>query len=330
MTTVTATKPTTKNTTHPNIATATHVLQLEIEGIEALIKSLDQKFLAAVELIAKTKGRLIISGMGKSGHVARKIAATMASTGTPAFFVHPGEASHGDLGMITTKDAVMLLSNSGETSELMDIINYCKRYSIPMIGVARRQASLLAEVADIPLVLPEIPEASTVAAPTTSTTMMMALGDAIAIALLEQKGFNREDFHVFHPGGKLGSQFLKVKDLMHKDDKLPLVSQELPMSEVLLEMTSKGFGSVAVVDLEQKLIGIITDGDLRRHMSTELVSQPASEVMTRNPITISSNALATEALHLMEERSITGLFILDNGKVEGILHIHDLLRAGVA
>jgi arabinose-5-phosphate isomerase len=266
--------------------------------------------------------------MGKSGHVARKIAATMASTGTPAHFVHPGEASHGDMGMITKDDAVLALSNSGETAELADMIAYCKRFSIPLIAMVRRKTSMLVEAANIAMVLPATSEAPPTDAPTTSTTMMMALGDAIAVALVERRGFTRDDFSVFHPGGKLGKAFIRVSDLMHKGDELPLVDMDTPMQQVLLLMTSKRFGCAGVQE-GTTLAGVITDGDLRRNMDG-LLSKKAKDVMTSKPLSIRPSALAAEALGIMNERSITTLFVVEDQKAVGIVHIHDCLRAGVA
>lgn len=314
-----------------DIEIAKRVLKREIEGLEALVDWLGDDFVKAVDLIMATKGRVVFSGMGKSGHIGNKISATLASTGQPAYFVHPGEASHGDLGMIGIDDVVVLLSNSGETAELGDIINYCKRFSIPLIGIVRRKTSVLVDAANIALVLPEVPEACSVKAPTTSTTMMLALGDALAVALIERKGFGVEEFNTFHPGGKLGSMFLKVEGVMHGKQECPIVEADKKMSDVLIEMTAKHFGCTSVIDEEGKLIGIITDGDLRRHMSEEIVNTVAKDVMTQKPVTVKKHILASEALALMEDRSITALFITDEeGKPEGILHIHDLLRAGVA
>lgn len=306
-----------------------NVIAREIEGLAALSHSLGDEFVKTVELIASLKGKLVVSGMGKSGHVARKIAATFASTGTPSFFVHPGEASHGDLGMITAGDAVMLLSNSGETAELKDMIYYATRSGVPLIAMVRRHGSVLVEAANIALVLPEIPEASAVGAPTTSTTMMLALGDAIAVALMEKRGFTHADFGKFHPGGKLGKAFITARDLMHKGESLPLVGADTLMPEILLMMTSKGFGCAAVVDSANNLAGVITDGDLRRHMGDGLLKQNAAEVMTKSPVTIRPGALASEAVAVMNEKKITTLFVVESGVVEGIVHIHDCLRAGV-
>ncbi len=313
-----------------DIAHGKAVLQQEIEGLQALLDALDGPFAQAVECIAAVSGRVIVTGMGKSGHVARKIAATMASTGTPAHFVHPGEASHGDLGMITENDVVLALSNSGETAELSDIIHYCKRFSIPLIGMVRRAGSMLVEAADVALVLPETPEASLTGAPTTSTTMMMALGDAIAVALTQRRGFSKEDFSRYHPGGKLGKRFIRVGELMHGKDELPLVKDADKMQDVLLTITAKKFGCAGVVGADGKLLGIITDGDLRRHMSPDLLSQKAAEVMTKNPVVVKEALLAAEALAIMNERSITSIFVVEGGAPVGIIHIHDVLRAGVA
>jgi arabinose-5-phosphate isomerase len=311
------------------IASARAVIAREVEGLEAISSALDEKFVALVERIGALKGRVIISGMGKSGHIGRKIAATMASTGTPAYFVHPSEASHGDLGMITADDLVLCLSNSGETHELRDIIAYTRRFGIPLVGLARRAGSVLIEAADIGIVLPEVPEASPIGAPTTSTTMMLAFGDALAVALIEQKGFSKTDFGVYHPGGKLGSQFVRVGDLMHKADELPLVADSAPMQQVLLTMTQKRFGCAGVMNADGAMIGIVTDGDLRRHMGADLIEKSASEVMTKSPVTITPSMLAAEALGIMNSKSITCLFVLEGAKPVGILHIHDCLRAGV-
>lgn len=316
--------------TEEDIAHGRAVIVQEAQGLQALANALDVQFARAVDIIAHSSGRVILSGMGKSGHVARKIAATMASTGTPAHFVHPGEASHGDLGMITPDDVVIALSNSGETAELSDLIGYCKRFTIPLIAMVRRKTSMLVEAADVPMVLPEVPEASPTNAPTTSTTMMMALGDAIAVALMERRGFTREDFSVYHPGGKLGKAFVRVRDLMHADDQLPLVPLDAPMKEVILVMTAKTFGTAGVVDAAGKLAGIITDGDLRRHLGDDMLRMSAAKVMTAAPLTIRPGALAAEALAIMNQRSITTLFAVEEGVPCGILHIHDCLRAGIA
>ncbi|MBY0356265.1 MAG: KpsF/GutQ family sugar-phosphate isomerase [Rickettsiales bacterium] len=311
------------------LASGHRTLEQEIAGLKAVSEALDARFTQAVQLIAGLKGRLIVTGMGKSGHVARKIAATMASTGTPAYFVHPSEASHGDLGMITPDDALMMLSNSGETSELGDMISYAKRYAIPIIALVRRDTSMLVEAANVAVVLPEIPEASPTGAPTTSTIMMMAYGDALAMALLDQRGFTKDDFRVYHPGGKLGKNLLRVADLMHAESTLPLVAPTDIMRDVLLTITRHAMGCAGVCE-EGKLIGIITDGDLRRHMQPDLLAQCARDVMTPHPVTVTAKMLAVEAIAIMNSKSITCVFALDaEGVPTGLLHLHDCLRAGV-
>lgn len=322
----------TKNHPNPDLASAQKLLALEAEAIKSLSAHLDDNFSKAVELILKIKGRVVCSGMGKSGLIAQKIAATMASTGTPSMFVHPAEASHGDLGMVTRADCLLLLSNSGETQELTDILHYSRRFGIPIIGIAGRAPSTLFENSDIGLLMPQVPEACPLGlAPTTSTTMMLALGDALAIAILERKGFTAEQFRDFHPGGKLGHVLLRVEDIMHGGDTMPLIPSYQKMSGAILEMSSKNFGCVGVIDVQGKLVGIITDGDLRRHMSGQLLEMLVDDVMTGNPRTIRQKALATEALALMNEKNITSLFVVSpDGKPVGLLHIHDILRAGVA
>ncbi len=312
------------------IKTAKFVIEKEIEGLRALEDALDDGFIKAVDLIKNCKGKLILSGMGKSGHIATKIAATFASTGTPAIFVHPAEASHGDLGMITKDDVAILLSNSGETVELRDIIFYCKRFSIPIISIVRRSTSMLVEVADIAFVLPEISEASPVSAPTTSTTMMLAWGDALAMSVMEKKGFSKDNFGVFHPGGKLGNQFIKVSSVMAKGEMLPIIKENDKMSDVLLVITKKSLGCAVSVDKEGRPSGIITDGDLRRHMGEDIISKTAKELLHKNPKTIKQSTLAVEALAIMNKNSITLLLAVDDGgKFTGVLHIHHLLSAGI-
>ncbi|MBM3580059.1 MAG: KpsF/GutQ family sugar-phosphate isomerase [Alphaproteobacteria bacterium] len=313
------------------ISSAISTIKTEIAGLNSLLDFFDEKYSQAVELILNCKGRVIISGMGKSGHIANKIAATFASTGTPSFFIHPGEASHGDLGMITTDDVVILLSNSGETKELRDIIYYCKRFEIPIIGIIRRFESELTKASTVALVLPAISEANKINAPTTSTTMMLALGDALAVSLIDARSFDLEGFGTFHPGGKLGSNFLKVKDLMRSGGDIPLVKEHQKMPKILLEMTSKHLGCTGVVKASGEVIGIITDGDLRRHVDRNFLKRNATDLMTKNPTTTSANTLAVEAIRLMNKKSITSLFVLDTEKKPiGILHLHDCLRAGVA
>ncbi len=320
---------------HRDIEAARRVLHLEAEGLSTLSAALDESLIAAVDAISGTTGRAIVTGMGKSGHIARKIAATLASTGTPAHYVHPGEASHGDLGMVARDDAVIALSNSGNTPELSDIIAYTRRFSIPLIALTSARDSMLAEQSDIALVLPKTPEACPMGlAPTTSTTLMLALGDALAVALLERRGFTPQDFQVLHPGGSLGSKLLRVADLMEGGEHLPLCDPSTPVSEAIIGMTRsfgfhRSFGCVGVTDGQGCLIGVVTDGDLRRHMDSGLLDRPASEIMTERPQTIRPQALAAEALGLMNAKQITGLFVVEDERPVGFLHIHDCLRAGV-
>lgn len=312
------------------VTTGRRVIAEEAAALGLLGASLDESFAAALELILAARGRVIVSGMGKSGHVARKIAATFASTGTPAHFVHPAEASHGDLGMMAAGDVVLVLSNSGETPELADLIAYTRRFEIPLIGVAARAGSTLLKQSDVKLLLPEVPEAcGRGIVPTTSTTMTLALGDALAIALMEHRKFTPENFRDFHPGGKLGARLSKVSDLMHGGIEVPLIDTDAPMSEALLKISQKGFGVVGVTRAGS-LAGIITDGDLRRHMSG-LLEMTAGEVMTKDPRTIAPGALAESALAVMNEHKITCLFVLQSAGAppSGILHIHDCLRAGL-
>jgi arabinose-5-phosphate isomerase len=312
--------------------TARRVIRAEADALMALADAIDGSLADAVELILNAKGRIIISGIGKSGHIARKIAATLASTGTPAHFVHPAEASHGDLGMVTRGDVVLAISNSGEAPELANLIAYTQRFAIPLIGVTSRAESSLASQSDIVLLMPKLPEAcGTGVVPTTSTTMTLALGDALCVAIMEHRAFTPDNFRDFHPGGKLGAQLSRVGDLMHKDDAIPLVGEKTPMSDTLLTISQKGFGVVGVLDNNGYLAGIVTDGDLRRNMAG-LLDLNAGEVMTHAPGTIGPASLAEEAVNVMNERKITCLFVVDpNGsrKVAGILHIHDCLRAGI-
>jgi arabinose-5-phosphate isomerase len=309
---------------------AQEVLRLEKEALEALSRSLDKKFDEVIDLFADIEGRVIVTGMGKSGLVGRKIASTFSSTGSPSLFLHPGEASHGDLGMITKKDVLLALSNSGETQELADVITYTRRHGIPLVSITQGAKSALAQESDLTLLLPSLPEACPNGlAPTTSTMMMMALGDALAVALLKKRAFSKEDFKALHPGGRLGARLRRVKELMHTEQELPLVEAGALMSDALLEMTSKSFGCVGIVDPQGVLIGIITDGDLRRHMSTNLIQQNVDNVMTFFPKTVSGEMLLEEALHIMEGR-VTVLFVVDeHQRPVGLLHIHDLLRIGM-
>jgi arabinose-5-phosphate isomerase len=312
------------------LAGGRRVIEEEAAALRRLAAGLGGEFVEAVELLAGIRGRVVVSGMGKSGHVGRKVAASLASTGTPALFVHPSEASHGDLGMVTADDAVLALSNSGETEELRDITLYTRRFAIPLVAIVGRPSSTLAEAADVTLLLPAVAEACPMGlAPTTSTTCMLALGDALAVALLERRGFSANDFAVFHPGGKLGNQLKRVEQLMRHDDQLPLVAPDVPMAEAILEMSRKALGCVGVVE-GARLVGIITDGDLRRHMGDGLLRQRVREVMTPRPLTIDRRALAVEALQIMNERSITVLFVTEAERPVGALHLHDCLRAGLA
>ncbi len=312
------------------LAAGRRVIRRESEALDLLADTLGDSFAQAVELILNAKGRVIVCGMGKSGHIARKITATFASTGTPAQFVHPAEASHGDLGMVTRGDVALVLSNSGETPELADIIAHTRRFDIPLIGVAGREGSTLLRQSDVAILLPAAPEACDQGiVPTTSTTMTLALGDALAIALMEHRQFTPDQFRVFHPGGKLGARLARVRNLMHAD--LPLVSEDTAMSDALLSMSQKGFGVVGVTDVDGQLEGIITDGDLRRHMDG-LLSLTAGQVMTRNPRTIGPDALAEKAVAVMNDKKITSLFVVDpdgSRAAVGLIHIHDCLRAGV-
>jgi arabinose-5-phosphate isomerase len=318
----------------PDLDVARDVLMTEADGLRALAAGLGSEFSRAVDCLAGASGRIVVSGMGKSGHVARKIAATFASTGTPALFVHPAEASHGDLGMILPGDAILALSNSGETAELADIVAHARRFGLPLVAITARESSTLAQSADVALLLPPSAEACPMGlAPTTSTTMQMALGDALAVALLTRRGFTEADFRRFHPGGRLGARLRRVRDLMHAGDAIPLAEAGMPMDRALVLMTEKRFGCLGVTGHDGALLGIITDGDLRRAMGPDLLTRPVDEVMTRSPRTIGPDALAAEALHAMNahQRPVTALFVVDtDGKVAGILHIHDLLRAGVA
>jgi arabinose-5-phosphate isomerase len=313
------------------VAVGRRVLACEAEALGQLGAALDGDFTAAVEILFKAQGRVICSGMGKSGHVARKIAATLASTGTASFFVHPGEASHGDLGMVGTGDVILALSKTGETRELADMLAYAKRFAIPLIAITAAAASTLARAADVVLLIPDAPEAAdALNAPTTSTTLQIALGDALAVALLERRGFTASDFGVLHPGGKLGAMLRTVADLMHGPAELPLATEATPMAQAILTMSEKRFGCIGVCDGDGRLVGIITDGDLRRHIDG-LLDHTAGQVMTRGPKTLPAGALAAEALNQMTDVSppSTVLFVVEDHRPVGIVHVHDLLRAGV-
>jgi arabinose-5-phosphate isomerase len=317
------------------VQSAARTFEAEGSGISALTAalqgSLGTAFAAAVDLIREAKGRVIVTGLGKSGHVARKIAATFASTGTPAFFVHSAEASHGDLGMITPDDVIVALSWSGEQPEMRNLITYATRFRIALIAMTAESDSTLGKAATVTLTLPKAREACPHnLAPTTSSLMLLALGDALAIALLESRGFTSVDFSVLHPGGKLGAMLKYARDLMHTGDAVPLKPLGTPMSDALVEMTSKGFGCVAIVDTAGQIVGIVTDGDLRRHMQPDLLTARVDDVMTKNPKTVGRDQLASEALEILNSSKITALIVADGKKPVGIVHLHDLLRAGVA
>lgn len=318
-----------------DISVGRRVLKTEASALGDLAQSLDGNFSRAVEMLLNVKGRVIVSGLGKSGHIARKIVATLASTGTPAQHVHPSEASHGDLGMITRADVVVMLSNSGENRELSDLIAHTRLVRIPLIGISSKPDSTLIQSSDLGLILPEVPEACPMGkAPTTSSTMMLALGDALAVALMERRGFNSDDYKVLHPGGQLGQSLIRVADIMHTGDAMPLVRGNVPMSEMLATLVDKRFGHVGVLDTDGKLIGIFTDGDLGRHLDAELMNKSAFDVMTRSPKIIRENALVVEALAMMRERKIWGLFVfrsddqIEVGPPTGFFHMHDCIKAG--
>jgi arabinose-5-phosphate isomerase len=317
------------------VRSAVRTLDFECGGLEALRASLAtqlrQPFADAVRVLARARGRVIVTGIGKSGHIAQKLAATFASTGTPAFFVHPSEASHGDLGMITREDAIVAISWSGESVELGNILTYSRRFKVPLIAITSRSDSALAKQSDIVLDLPRAKEACPHGlAPTTSTTMQLVIGDCLAIALLENKGFTAHDFSVFHPGGSLGASLQFVADLMHVGERMPLVGEDKVMSDALVTMTQKSFGCLGVTDGKGRLVGMITDGDLRRHMGPKLLEARVGEIMTKKPNTLTGDMLASAALQQINALKRTQMFVVDKGKPIGIVHIHDLLRAGVA
>jgi arabinose-5-phosphate isomerase len=320
---------------HNAAASALRTLDIERDGLDRLHRSLSEDmkepFNAAIAALTRPRGRIIVTGIGKSGHVAQKIAATFASTGSPAFFVHPTEASHGDLGMITSDDVILALSWSGETVELGNIITYSRRFKVAMIAITSHAGSALGKQADVVLELPKVKEACPHGlAPTTSTTMQLALGDALAIALLEANGFTAHDFKVFHPGGKLGASLKFVADVMHTGDRLPLVGDSDNVAGALVTMTAKSFGCLGVTDGRGRLAGVVTDGDLRRHMGDDLLRKSVADIMTRGPKTVSPDTLASAALEIINSARITALFVVDKGKPVGIIHVHDLLRLGVA
>ena len=311
---------------------AIKTIDSEIDTINRLKDSLKEESLTkALDFMQNSKGRIIITGMGKSGHIGKKIAASLASTGTPSFFVHPAEASHGDLGMITEDDVVIAISNSGESRELIDILNYCKRFGIKLIAITKNPESSLGKAGDVVLELPNNGEACPLGlAPTSSTTATLVLGDILTVGMIERKGFSKEDFNDRHPGGKLGSILKRVSDLMHTGQEMPILDENSNMQAVLLEMTSKRLGCVGFINLQGELTGILTDGDLRRCLSSKILEEKAVDLMTKNPKTISPNAMTAEALKLMHDKKITNLFVVENKRPVGVIHIHDLLNNGVA
>jgi arabinose-5-phosphate isomerase len=317
------------------IESGLRTLEMEASGVSALAAAMQDglgaTFIAAVNMIREARGRVVVSGMGKSGHIGRKIAATLSSTGSPAFFVHPAEAGHGDLGMITPDDVIMALSWSGETVELKNLIDYSRRFRIGLIAVTAVADSSLGQAADVVLELPQAREACPHnLAPTTSALMQLALGDALAIALLESRGFSKRDFRDLHPGGRLGAALTFARDLMHTGDAIPLAPLGTRMADAIVEMSAKGFGCVGIIDADGRLVGIITDGDLRRHMRADLLEVRVEQVMTRSPITIEPDQLASEVLEILNSSKITALFVIEESLPAGIVHLHDLLRAGVA
>lgn len=305
------------------------IIEDEINGLKDLEKSIDSNFYKIIKKIIDNNGRLILSGMGKSGYVARKISSTLSSTGTPSFFIHPAEAGHGDLGMITKNDIVVLLSNSGDTYELNTIIDYCKRFNIYIIGITRKNNSILSKISNLPIILPNSKEASDIDVPSTSVIMMIAYWDAIAIALQKIRNFSQEDFKNLHPGGKIGAKLLKVSKLMHKKESIPTVSINSSGMDVILEMTKKGFGCTAVLNDEGELIGIVTDGDLRRHIDMDLKNAKAKDIMSKKPFSVEKDFFASQALFIMNENNITQIFVVKDHKPIGVIHMHDLVRAGI-
>ena len=305
------------------------IIEDEINGLMDLKESINSDFYNVIKKIINNKGRLILSGMGKSGYVARKISSTLSSTGTPSFFIHPAEAGHGDLGMITKQDIVVLLSNSGDTYELNTIIDYCKRFNIFIIGVTRKHNSVLSKISDLPIILPNSKEASDIDAPSTSVIMMISYWDAIAISLQKIRNFSKEDFKILHPGGKIGARLLKVSKLMHKNESIPTVDINNSGIEVIIEMTKKGFGCTGVLNENKELIGIVTDGDLRRHIDMDFKNVCAKDIMSDKPFVVEKDIFASHALYVMNERSITQIFIIKDKKPIGIIHMHDLIRAGI-
>lgn len=309
---------------------AIRTVDMEVDTLEKLKNGIGTELTDALDVMQSARGRIIITGMGKSGHIGKKIAASLASTGTPSFFVHPAEASHGDLGMITEDDVVLAISNSGESKELVDILNYCKRFGIKLISITKNPQSSLGKAGDIVLTLPNNGEACPLGlAPTSSTTATLVLGDILTTCLIERKGFTKEDFNNRHPGGKLGSILQKVSDLMHTGEEMPILNEKSGMKEALLEMTTKRLGCVGFINSDGELTGMLTDGDLRRCLSPQVLERCAGELMTKNPTTISKDIMASSAMKIMHDKKITNLFVLENKKPVGIIHIHDLLNNGI-
>lgn len=309
---------------------AIQTINSEIDTIIKLRDSLDKSLTTALNILQNAKGRIILTGMGKSGHIGKKIAASLASTGTPSFFVHPAEASHGDLGMITEDDVVIAISNSGESRELVDILNYCKRFGIKLIAITKNPESSLGKAGDIVLRLPNNGEACPLGlAPTNSTTATLVLGDILTAGLIQRKGFTKSDFNQRHPGGKLGSILQRVSDLMHTGSEMPILEENSNMQQVLLEMTSKRLGCVGFVNSEGNFTGMLTDGDLRRCLNAEILNKKAVDLMTKSPKTVSKNIMASEAMKIMNEKKITNIFVIEDNKPIGVIHIHDLLNKGV-
>ncbi len=316
--------------TNADIISAKRTINKEIESLRVMEDGLDNSLTDALNMMQQAQGRIVLTGMGKSGHIAKKIAASLASTGTPSFFVHPAEASHGDLGMITTDDVIIAISNSGESKELLDILNYSKRFGIKLIAITRNPESSLGKAGHVVLKLPDNGEACPLGlAPTSSTTSTLVLGDVLTVAMIERKGVSKAQFNQCHPGGKLGSVLQKVSDLMHRDSEMPLLSLNASMHDTLLEMTTKRLGCVGFIDDKGNLVGILTDGDLRRCLSNDILNKHASDVMTPNPKVISPDAMASEAVKIMNEKKITNLFAVENGRPVGVIHIHDCLDNGV-
>ncbi|MBQ9150179.1 KpsF/GutQ family sugar-phosphate isomerase [bacterium] len=314
-----------------DIINAISTVDIEITALNELKNLLDENLTKALDMIEQTQGRVIITGMGKSGHIGKKIAASLASTGTPSFFMHPAEASHGDLGMVTDNDLIIAISNSGESRELIDILNYSKRFGIKLIAITKNPDSSLGKAGDIVLKLPLSKEACPLGlAPTSSTTATLVLGDILTVAMIERRGFSKAQFNQRHPGGKLGSILQRVKDMMHRDNEMPILKTNATINEIILEMTSKRLGCVGFVDENNDFCGMFTDGDLRRCLNADLKNAKASEIMTKNPIIASPEMFASEAIKIMNEKKITNLFVVENNKAIGVIHIHDLLKAGIA